>query len=508
MNTASGATIGLIELPLPHVIDAEGRNWSTPRRDTPLISKQILMASLNAEGFSPHLLNMKWGEVEHTYGRVLWNDRELIKFMKGDDPFALNPLAFDVWGITVNLCIQREIALLVIKHLIQGGKPVVVGGSDAIAQPQSYLQAGAAAIVLDKSGGANGAILRAVLGEIPKTDIKGALFPESKAPPQRAPTMKIESWPMPSVDMARQCFGGQEFRKVFPKHLKPMGSIMPDFGCDRTCDFCQTPSYKLGFKAMTPHKTLSWIALQKEAGARSVNIYSDQFLARVLRPGGRQDVLTIMNGAKEMNIATLFSNGLELAKMTRGLGRHSDQTSLKPDQELVEALCGWDGEVGCSYLYVAGERPLFGRDGYDKLLPWQAHCAMMRAIVRSGIPYIGYGVIIGFEDDCHESLSHLEKHLIILRDQLLDINPDLHFSLEPYALIIIPGTPQDRLIREKGLLQFDDPTLYGGFWTPSINTHKLSYRHISEWQQRLVTISTEATRAEYAFIDPSKDASP
>jgi polysaccharide export outer membrane protein len=41
---------------------------------------------------------------------------------------------------------------LAIAHFSSKGKSVVVGGSDAIAEPDHYLKAGAAAIVLDKSG--------------------------------------------------------------------------------------------------------------------------------------------------------------------------------------------------------------------------------------------------------------------------------------------------------------------------------------------------------------------
>ncbi|BAZ91609.1 hypothetical protein [Cylindrospermopsis curvispora] len=39
-----------------------------------------------------------------------------------------------------------------------GGRPIVVGGSDALAEPQHYLKAGATAVVQDKSGGANWAL--------------------------------------------------------------------------------------------------------------------------------------------------------------------------------------------------------------------------------------------------------------------------------------------------------------------------------------------------------------
>ena len=52
----------------------------------------------------------------------------------------------------------------------------------------------------------------------------------------------------------------------------------------------------------------------------------------------------------------------------------------------------------------------------------------------------------------------------------------------------IPGTPQGESIRKSGLLRFDDPSIIGGFWTHSCDTHQLSYEDISDWQFRLSAI--------------------
>ena len=496
-----GNTIGLVELPLVELVDEEGRMWATPRKDTPLISKQVLMANLLEAGFKPVLINLKWGNHRHQFGEVTWKSKQLKKIFVGEDPFELDPNAYDAWGITINLSIQREVACLVIKHLSQGDRPIVVGGSDAIAVPDAYLQSGAAAIVLDKSGASNLSILQAVLGYRSVDFVTGAIFGQNSQSWKRAPRIRdIETWPLPSLEVIKACFGGQHFRKLLSKSLTPMGSILPDIGCDRHCDFCQTPSYQLGYRTMSQSKSIAWLLRQKQAGAGSVNIYSDQFLARVLRKNGRKETLEIMQGARDMGLPVLFSNGLELKKMSRGMGRNRTQNDLKPDLELVEALCGWDGRVGTAYLYVAGERPVFRTEKYDKLLPWQEHCEMMCAIVRAGVPYIGYGVIVGFEDETHQSLQRLEEAILSLQEKLLTINPALHFSFEPYALTIIPGTDQDRRIRQSGLMAFDDPTISGGFWTPAINSHELSYRDISDWQLRLVELCTPGPRAEYAFL--------
>lgn len=112
----------------------------------------------------------------------------------------------------------------------------------------------------------------------------------------------------------------------------------------------------------------------------------------------------------------------------------------------------------------------------------------MRAIVRVGLPVIVYGLIIGLPDDNHDSLLRLEEAVLELHQQLREINPDLEFQVASYAISPIPGTPQGENIRKSGLLRFDDPSIVGGLWTPSCDTHHLSYEDISDWQFRLAKI--------------------
>jgi hypothetical protein len=54
------------------------------------------------------------------------------------------------------------------KPVVVGGSEVVVGGSDAIAELLYYLDAGATAIVIDKSGPANWPIFDYVLAKTPR----------------------------------------------------------------------------------------------------------------------------------------------------------------------------------------------------------------------------------------------------------------------------------------------------------------------------------------------------
>ncbi len=490
MSEPDTSTIGLVELPLLGLIDKTGKNWLVEDRDTALISKQILISNLQGLGFKTQLFNLKKGHYQEEYGKVSWQNTNLTKVCTGDKIADIDPLACDAWGITNNFAQQREIAGLVIKHLATKGRPVVVGGSDAIAAPHSYFAAGASAIVLDKSGAANGSVLDYVLGNTPRDELSGVMLANGNQPPPRVKRLsRIDDWPLPTQSVVKQCLGTEYRGLQLPDENTLIGSVFTDIGCDRQCDFCQTPNYHVGFRAMSPQKTLQWFETQKQAGAHLIMNGSDQFLGRVLKQEGRADVLEIMQGIREMELGVMWFNGLELKKLTRGRGisRKSGE-DLTPDEELISALFDWDGKSGCYFAYLAGERPIVGRENYSKLLPWQEHRELLRAIARTSTPHIRYGVIIGFPDDSDDSLSRLEEALWELDEDLRAINPSLKFQINVFSLSLIPGTPQSDNIRQSGLLVFDEPTLFGSIWTPVVNTHHLSYEQIASWQKRLMQI--------------------
>jgi hypothetical protein len=371
---------------------------------------------------------------------------------------------------------------------------VVVGGSDAIAEPQPYFTAGATAIVTDKSGAANWPIFDYVLGQPQRQPLSGVILASGQQYPQQQPPLSPQDWPLPSLEVARECLGEPFFQLARAQSTVKIGSIVADMGCDRHCDFCQTPTYKTGYRRMTPQRVLEWLSIQKEAGATRIGSYSDQFLGRVLfKEAGRQEVLEIMQGLRDLDLSITWPNGLELKKATLGRGyKQKSPEDLIPDEELVNAVWGWDGKNGCFFAYIPAERPVFGREAYAKLLPWQQHCDMMRAIVRSGIPRIQYGVILGLPNDSTEDMLRLEEALSELYQSLKRINPNLHFGIDTNSILPIPGTPQGQSLRQSGLLRFEDCEIIGGFTTSCADTYHLSYEEVADWQLRLACVGDGA----------------
>ncbi|MFN8495329.1 MAG: radical SAM protein [Caldilineaceae bacterium] len=491
MTTQRPATIGLVELPELALYDSQGRNRSQVTPHVPLVSKQVLLASLQGHGYAAQLVNMKLDHQETEFGETTWGKDKLTKVYVGQPLAALDAGSYDLWGITNNFTQHREIACLAIKHLASQGRPVIVGGSDAIAEPYHYFQAGAAAIVTDKSGAANRAVVEYCLGNSSQEELFGVLLPNGSRGGKAGKPLSPEEWPLPSLEVAQACIGREYWSLRYPEELLPIGSIFPDIGCDRKCDFCQTPNYRLGYRWMSPERARQWLVRQKEAGARSILSSSDQFLGRVLWEGGRDEVLAIMQGMRDLGLSVLWPNGLELRKATLGRGFNRAGTDLAPDEELIQALWGWDGKVGAFHAFIPAERPVVGNENYAKLLPWKEHCEMLRAIVRAGIPALSYGVIIGFDDETEDSLLRLEEALTALHEELTNINPELLFQISAFGISPIPGTAQGNHIRQSGLLHVEDPSLFGGLWTPSIDTRTLSYEKIAEWQVRLLNIGTK-----------------
>jgi len=121
-------TIGLIEVPATGLYDAEGNNWTSLYRHRSLISKQVLIADLQAGGFDARLVNLRDGDYSQEFGQIFWKGMTLRKTYVGGEIFALDPHAYDAWGITVNFSQDRQVSCMIVEHLAKGGRPIIVWG--------------------------------------------------------------------------------------------------------------------------------------------------------------------------------------------------------------------------------------------------------------------------------------------------------------------------------------------------------------------------------------------
>ncbi len=146
------------------------------RKWEPIISKQVLLSNLQAGGFETKFINLRDGDYEENYGRITWRDIELTKNYVGVDIKTVDPESCEVWCITVNFTLYREIAIILLKHQASKGKAVVMGGSAPIAAPQVELRNGATVVVQDKSGAANWPLFNYLLGKGPREALTGVVL--------------------------------------------------------------------------------------------------------------------------------------------------------------------------------------------------------------------------------------------------------------------------------------------------------------------------------------------
>ena len=78
------SSIGIVELPEFGLLDSEGNNWLGHKyHESVLISKQVLLASLQAEGFDAQLVNLTKGNEVIEYGQLSWGDNQFTKVYLG-----------------------------------------------------------------------------------------------------------------------------------------------------------------------------------------------------------------------------------------------------------------------------------------------------------------------------------------------------------------------------------------------------------------------------------------
>jgi hypothetical protein len=88
------------------------------------------------------------------------------------------------------------------------------------------LTAGASAIVLDKSGAANGPVLDYVLGKIPREELSGVMLANGSQPPSRVRRpSRIEDWPLPAQSVVKQCLGTEDRGLQLPKEDTLIGCV-------------------------------------------------------------------------------------------------------------------------------------------------------------------------------------------------------------------------------------------------------------------------------------------
>lgn len=382
----------------------------------------------------------------------------------------------DVVGVNANFTHSRRIIadLLSFLSFKQPERVLVVGGTDATAEPTFFLRNGADVVVRGEGELVIRDLIRciddgATLDTLPNisfvsngevhhnpTKFLRHQLDVNRLPPHALDLVQLDSY----IDT------GEGFP---PRGVKPpFISIETSRGCAQACSFCATPQTKGRFRYMNLEVAEEHLDYYQSQGVRTLLFQEDNLLSRIQvdhrseSAAGRANLLGLFALARERGFSWEFTNGIEYGQFELG-GRI--------DRQLIEAMF-WRGEdgAGCYRATLPLENVL--DDGpmlFRKLKPASIGWPVIEAIAACDIEMLTFNVIVGRPNDSLRSLRTTYDRCQALRDLVTARSPDVEVYFNVYLLSLLPGTVDFRHFQH--LLSYDlevDPeviTFYLGSMT-------------------------------------------
>lgn len=254
----------------------------------------------------------------------------------------------------------------------------------------------------------------------------------------------------------------------------PLMYLETSRGCRQSCDFCSTPFTKGKYRYMSQQRIERVLQHFLDYGIRTLLLIEDNILSRLDLPEGRAEVLRWFATMREKNFVWEFANGVEIGKLEK---------DGVLDEELIEAMFGYDGKAGCYRSYIPLERIDVADLPYRKLKAFDVQKHILLSIARKGTALLNLGVIIGNPEESATSLSRTETKMIELKNDILDCSAGRTFAFANIFLHIpICGTNDYRRFHREGRLAYDidiHPELYN-FYTSIIRGENFSYTDLTE----------------------------
>lgn len=393
----------------------------------------------------------------------------------------------EIHGISNNYTNSAGIVVDFAKYIktVRPDALVVVGGMDATARPEFYLD-NSVDVVVQLEGEYSFAkvieahCLRRALAEmIPcRSHGTGTIV-------GGGPILNLDELPPMSLDMVEDIeIYTDTGEGVPPPTVKPPFSCFETSrGCYRACSFCATPM-RGRYRFMSPGAVEKHFAYFKSAGINNLLFQEDNILSRMQRNGkgnfvhdsGRAEILEIFRLAREYGFSWEFANGLEFGKFL---------DSGEIDTELMAALFWSDrsGERwrGCYRVQIPleflGESPT---RKFNKLRCLEEELEILMAVLDFGVLYQTFNVIIGHDGDDDCAIETYLDRCRRLKEALLNHSSDVVPYFNIFNRTLLPGTVDFR--RQQHLLQFDidrDPEVISVYLAP-MHTDHLSYYELVE----------------------------
>jgi hopanoid C-3 methylase len=411
------------------------------------------------------VLDMQIDRKETVYGSLGMGSVELEKRRIGMTfAEAANSLwDSDVIGINANFTHSRRIISDLLQYLREEGfqQPLIVGGTDATADPEYFLRRGADLVVRGEGELVIREVLRRLERAEPLTDIPNISVMEGRET-RHAPTsflreqFDVDLMPPHALDMVAldsYIDTGEGFPP--PGISAPFISIETSRGCAQACSFCATPTTKGRFRFMSLGQAAEHLDYYWECGVRTLLFQEDNLLSRVHidhrwgSEDGRANLIGLFKLARSKGYSWEFTNGIEFGQF---------ELNGTIDTELIETMFWREHQeartLGCYRATLPLEDVL--DDGpllFRKLKPASVGWPVIEAIADAGIDMLTFNVIVGRPNDDLSSLRITYDRCVALRERVREHAPDTGVYFNVYLLSLLPGTQDFR--RYHDLLAYD-----------------------------------------------------
>jgi hypothetical protein len=429
------------------------------------------------------ILDMQVDRTQTPYGMLSMGSLDLEKRRVGMTFEAADDLLADtdVVGINANFTHSRRIIADFIDHLRQTDpdRRVIVGGTDATADPAFFLRHGAEVVVRGEGELVMRDLLRVMeRGEKP-VDLPNVSYMTSEGVKHNATKFLREQLDMSTIpphalDLVRldsYIDTGEGFPP--PGVVPPYISIETSRGCAQACSFCATPQTKGRFRYMSTSVAREHLEYYKANGVRTLLFQEDNLLSRVQvdhradSNEGRTNLLELFAIARDLGFAWEFTNGIEYGQF---------ESEGRIDLELIEAMF-WRGENGdgCYRATLPLENVL--DDGpmlFRKIKPASIGWPVIEAIADCNVQMLTFNVIVGRPNESLRTLRTTYDRCRALHDLIGTHGTDVGTYFNVYLLSLLPGTVDFRHFSH--MLAYDlevDPEVIT-FYLGSLNTENFT----------------------------------
>ena len=431
----------------------------------------------------------KYGELDLD-GLMLEKYRVGMPFEGANDSLD----ASDIVGINSNFTHSRRIASDFALHA-KSRNPraiVVVGGTEATADPVYYLKNGADVVVKGEGELCFPWLIKSIaygegLESVPNISYVsgGQIHHNLDTFLNRSSSLNVDAMPPPNLDLVDLTRYDDTGEGSPPYGLSgPFISVETSRGCAQSCSFCATPFAKGRYRFMSLRTIGEHFKYFQSKGVGTLLFQEDNVLSRVhhrndgapLFAEGRQELLDMFALARDMGFSWEFTNGLEL-------GRYESNGRI--DRELIDTMFwhGFDGGTlrGC-YRATLPLENLTDESSrlFRKLKPLGIMKEIIKAIVETGVHSLSFNLIIGRPEDSERELLLSYERCLAIRELCMRTNSNVRVYFNIYVLSLLPGTVDYR--KYKDLLAYDlekDPEVIT-FYLGSLRTKYFSPLEITQ----------------------------